>query len=62
MKAQMPAKKKKSNVGRFQDYLRLAIPEPEILRNIGEQSVKNGTDKLRAREITKIIKKTRRGR
>ncbi len=30
----------------IRDYVRLAAPEPEVLRLIGEESVRNGTDKL----------------
>jgi prevent-host-death family protein len=41
------------------DYLKLATPEPEILRIIGEESKRNGTDKLTSRQIDAIIKKAR---
>jgi hypothetical protein len=41
------------------DYVRLAAPEPEILRIIGEQSKAKGTDKLTSRQINKIIQATR---
>jgi len=41
------------------DYVRLAAPEPEVLRLIGEQSKANGTDKLSARQIDRIIRETR---
>jgi prevent-host-death family protein len=41
------------------DYVRLAVPEPEVLRVIGEESRRNGTDKLTSRQIDQIIKSTR---
>lgn len=44
------------------DYVRLAAPEPEVLRVIGEESVRKGTHRLTPRQIRKIIKDTRRAR
>ncbi|MGA8432153.1 MAG: type II toxin-antitoxin system Phd/YefM family antitoxin [Candidatus Sulfotelmatobacter sp.] len=43
----------------IRDYVRLAAPEPEVLRLIGEESERNGTDKISSREIDRIIKATR---
>jgi prevent-host-death family protein len=43
----------------IRDYVRLAAPEPEILRIIGEESVRNGTNAFTSRQIDKIIKATR---
>ena len=43
----------------IRDYVRLAAPEPEVLRVIGEESQKNGTDKLTSRQIDQIIKAAR---
>lgn len=43
----------------IQDYVRLAAPEPEILRLIGEESKRQGTDVLTERQIDQIIRKTR---
>ena len=43
----------------LQDYVRLAAPEPEVLRLIGEESEAGGTSALTSREIEKIIKTTR---
>ncbi|MBM3757839.1 MAG: type II toxin-antitoxin system Phd/YefM family antitoxin [Acidobacteria bacterium] len=43
----------------FRDYVKLAAPEPEVLRLIGEESLRNGTDKLPSRQIGQIIKSTR---
>jgi len=43
----------------IRDYVRLATPEPEVLRIIGEESRRNGTDKLSSRQIDRIIKAAR---
>ena len=43
----------------IQDYVRLAAPEPEILRILGEESKRKGTDKLTSRQIDAEIKKYR---
>jgi prevent-host-death family protein len=43
----------------IRDYIKLAAPEPEVLRIIGEESVRKGTDKLTLRQIDRIIQKTR---
>src|SRR5215510_3873553 len=43
----------------IRDYVRLAAPEPEVLRVIGEESQKKGTDKLNSRQIDQIIKAAR---
>ncbi|MBM3786513.1 MAG: type II toxin-antitoxin system Phd/YefM family antitoxin [Acidobacteria bacterium] len=43
----------------IRDYVKLAAPEPEVLRLIGEESQRNGTDKLTSRQIDQIIKSTR---
>ena len=43
----------------IRDYIKLAAPEPEVLRVIGEESKRNGTDKLTSRQIDQIIKATR---
>ena len=46
----------------IRDYVRLAAPEPEILRIIGEESKRKGTDKLTSREIDQEIKAARAAR
>ena len=46
----------------IRDYVRLAAPEPEILRLIGEESVRRGTDKLTSRQIDREIAAARRAR
>jgi prevent-host-death family protein len=43
----------------LRDYVRLAAPEPEVLRAIGEESQRKGTDRLTSRQIDQIIKATR---
>ena len=43
----------------IRDYVRLAAPEPEILRIIGEESKRKGTDKLTSREVDQEIKAVR---
>jgi prevent-host-death family protein len=43
----------------IRDYVRLAAPEPEVLRVIGEESERNGTSQLTGRQIDRIIKKAR---
>jgi prevent-host-death family protein len=43
----------------IRDYVRLAAPEPEVLRVIGEESQRRGTDKLTSRRIDQIIKAAR---
>lgn len=41
------------------EYLRLATVEPEVLRVIGEESQRKGTDKLSSRRIQTLIKVAR---
>jgi prevent-host-death family protein len=43
----------------IRDYVRLAAPEPEVLRVIGEGAERNGTSKLSARQIQQIIRTSR---
>lgn len=43
----------------IRDYVRLAAPEPEVLRVIGEESQRKGTDKLTARQIDQVIRSAR---
>jgi prevent-host-death family protein len=43
----------------IRDYVRLAAPEPEILKALGEESRQNLTDTLTSREIDQLIRKTR---
>ena len=43
----------------LRDYVRLAAPEPEVLKLIGEESKAKGTDKLRSEQIDRIVRSTR---
>ncbi len=43
----------------IRDYVRLAAPEPEVLRAIGEESKRKGTASLSSRQIDRIIKAAR---
>ena len=43
----------------IKDYVRLAAPEPEVLRVLGEESIRNGTDTLSSRQIDQVIKAAR---
>ena|ERR1700735_4334045 len=43
----------------IRDYVRLAAPEPEVLRVIGEESRRKGTDKITAGQIDQEIKAAR---
>jgi len=46
----------------IQDYIRLAAPEPEILKSLGEASTRRGTDKLTAAQVDSVIRAARAGR
>jgi prevent-host-death family protein len=43
----------------IRDYVRLAAPEPEVLKAIGEESRRKGTDKLTSRQIDRVIRAAR---
>jgi len=43
----------------IRDYVRLAAPEPEVLRISGEESKAKGTNNLSSQQIDRIIKDTR---
>jgi prevent-host-death family protein len=43
----------------LRDYVKLAAPEPEILRIIGEESKRKGTTSLTSLEIDRAIKAAR---
>src|SRR5208337_5522799 len=42
------------------DYIKLAAPEPEILRVVGEESKRKGTDRLSSRQIDSVIREVRK--
>ncbi len=43
----------------IRDYVKLAAPEPEVLRIIGEESKRNGTSSMTPRQIDQVIKEYR---
>ena len=43
----------------IRDYVRLAAPEPDVLRVIGEESKAKGTDNLSSQQIDRIIRAMR---
>jgi len=46
----------------LRDYVRLAVPEPEVLRIIGEESRSKKTNRLTARQIERVIQAARKTR
>ena len=44
------------------DYVRLAVPEPEVLRLIGMESKSKGTNRLSTTQIDQIIKVARKSK
>ena len=46
----------------LRDYVRLAGPEPEVLRTIGLESKQKGTNRLGSKEIDRIIKSVRKAK
>jgi prevent-host-death family protein len=46
----------------IRDYVRLALPEPEVLRIIGQESKKKGTNRLSAKQIDQIVKAARKSK
>jgi prevent-host-death family protein len=43
----------------IRDYVKLAAPEPAILRIIGEESERNRTNTLTSRQIDQVVKAAR---
>jgi prevent-host-death family protein len=43
----------------IRDYVRLAAPEPEVLKLIGDESQRKGTSRLSSRQINQEIKAVR---
>ncbi len=43
----------------LQDYVKLAAPEPEILKIIGEEAKQNGTSRISSRQVDQVIKAAR---
>jgi prevent-host-death family protein len=44
----------------IRDYVRLTVPEPEVLRILGKESKQKGTEKLTSQQIDKAIQAARR--
>ena len=44
------------------DYVRLAVPEPDVLRAIGMESKRKGTNRLNNAQIDVIIKAARKSK
>ena len=42
------------------DYIKLAAPEPEVLRIVGEESKRQGTSRLSMRQIDSMVREARR--
>jgi prevent-host-death family protein len=43
----------------IRDYVKLAAPEPEVLRVIGEEAERSGASALTSRQVYRIIKNSR---
>jgi len=43
----------------IRDYVKLAAPEPEVLKIIGDQAAQNRTNALSSRKIDQVIKAAR---
>ncbi len=43
----------------IRDYVKLAAPEPEVLKIIGDEAKQNGKNKLTSRQIDQVIKAAR---
>ncbi len=46
----------------LRDYVRLAVPEPEVLRALGIESKRKGTSKLSTAQIDRIIRAARKSK
>jgi len=46
----------------IRDYVRLAVPKPEVLRIIGQESKHKGTHRLSSKQIDRIILTARRSK
>jgi prevent-host-death family protein len=46
----------------IRDYVRLALPEPEVLRVIGQESMQKGTNRLGATQVNQIIRAARKSK
>ena len=46
----------------IKDYVRLAVPEPEVLRDIGKESIRKCTNNLSTTQIDRIVKAARKSK
>jgi prevent-host-death family protein len=46
----------------LKDYVRLAVPEPEVLKVIGAESKRKRTHRLTSKQIDEIVRKARRAK
>jgi prevent-host-death family protein len=46
----------------IRDYVRLAVPELEVFRIVGQESKQRGTNRLSVRQIEQIVKAARRSK
>jgi len=46
----------------IRDYVRLAVPEPEVLQAIRKESIRKRTTKLSTTQIDRIVKAARRSK
>jgi len=46
----------------IRDYVRLAVPEPEVLRVIGQESKRQGTNRFGSKQIDQIIEAARKSK
>ena len=44
----------------IRDYVRLVVPEPQVLRIIGQESKQKGTNRIGATQIDQVIKAARK--
>jgi hypothetical protein len=54
-----PGGKSKAGPVSARDYVKLVIPEPDVIRVIGQESEQNGASTLTLRQIDQIIKTSR---
>jgi prevent-host-death family protein len=43
----------------IREYMKLAAPEPEVLKIIGDEAKRNRTSALTSRQIDEVVKRTR---
>lgn len=46
----------------IREYVKLAAPEPDVLRAIGEESLRKGTNTITPRQIERIIRIARKNK